>query len=61
MSGTAFMKLSRARHGGCVDPWRLIQQHPLLAFFILAFGFTWGIDSSRVLDPRVQLAGAATP
>jgi uncharacterized protein len=27
-----------------MNPVRAMRQHPLVAFFILAFGFTWGID-----------------
>src|SRR5437764_6151112 len=44
MSSTALLKLPRLRHGGLMNPVRAMRQHPLVAFFILAFAFTWGID-----------------
>src|SRR6266536_6397658 len=44
MSTTAQLKIPQPRDGGLVDPVRAMRQHPLLAFFILAFGFTWAIE-----------------
>ncbi len=44
MSTTAQLRIPQPRDGGLVDPVRAMRQHPLLAFFILAFGFTWAIE-----------------
>src|SRR5947207_3573531 len=44
MSSSALLKRPRPPLGAHVDALRAVQQRPLLAFFILAFGFTWGID-----------------
>src|SRR6266542_4278673 len=43
MSMTAQLEIPQPRHGGPVDLQSTVRQHPLLAFFILAFGFTWAI------------------
>src|ERR1051326_1402920 len=44
MSSTALLNLPPLRRGGLADPLRAIREHPLLAFFILAFAFTWVIE-----------------
>jgi hypothetical protein len=44
MSSTAPLHVLRLRRGGAVDPLRAVREHPLLAFFILAFAFTWVIE-----------------
>ncbi len=44
MSMTAQLEIPQPRHGGPVDLQSTVRQHPLLAFFILAFGFTWAIE-----------------
>ena len=44
MSTTAQLEIPQPRHGGPVNLQSTVRQHPLLAFFILAFGFTWAIE-----------------
>src|SRR5947207_15364697 len=44
MSTTVQLEIPQPRHGGPVNLQSTVRQHPLLAFFILAFGFTWGIE-----------------
>jgi CAAX protease family protein len=44
MSSTALLNLPPLRRGGLADPLRALREHPLLAFFILAFAFTWVIE-----------------
>lgn len=51
----AFTPVKRGR-GGCVR--NQIREHPLVAFFALAFAVTWGLDALRLLFGVGGTAGA---